>query len=183
MLSLAVLVSFVGAFLQQRSRAGQISLTSYFGWFSLIFLVQLPLVILYNLVLHPLYLSPFRKLPPAPVSSIYGFNVSRCSDIPSQQPKPWKRLLYEPTGDDCLEWTHTIQNDGLIRYFGAFNSQRILITSPQGLHELLQSKSYLFVKSPGVRRLLVMLLGNGLVVSEGAEHKVSKPGFVPVNLF
>lgn len=81
-------------------------------------------------------------------------------------------MFYEPTGDDCLRWMQAVENDGLIRYLGLLNSERILVTSTQGLAELFQTRPYDFVKSPGIRKLLVVLLGDGLVVAEGNRHKV-----------
>lgn len=69
----------------------------------------------------------------------------------------------------------TVPNDGLIRYFDLLNSERVLIISPEGLTEFRHTKLYHFVKSPGVRKVLVRLLGEGLIVAEGAEHKESSP--------
>lgn len=70
-------------------------------------------------------------------------------------------------------WMQSVPNDGLIRYLGLLNSERVLVTSPDGLSELLQTKPYHFIKTPAVRRILLMILGDGLIVAEGSEHKVS----------
>ncbi|KAL1304890.1 hypothetical protein AAFC00_003808 [Neodothiora populina] len=68
----------------------------------------------------------------------------------------------------------TIPNDGMIRYLGLLNTERILLTSPQGIAECLQTNPYNYVKSKGIRRILLWLLGDGLVVSEGSEHKYQR---------
>lgn len=69
-------------------------------------------------------------------------------------------------------WVNEIANDGLIRYTHLFNAERLLITSPKGLGEVLVQKSYEFVKPARVRNGLGRLLGIGVLLAEGEEHKV-----------
>ena len=52
------------------------------------------------------------------------------------------------------------------------NSERVLITNPKGLAEVLVHKSYDFVKPRPLVESIGQLLGIGLLVAEGEEHKV-----------
>lgn len=84
----------------------------------------------------------------------------------------FKRILEEPSGVPHQEWTNSIPNDGLILYTSLLNAERLLLTSPQALNEVLTTKSYDFVKPAFLRNGLGRIIGNGLILSEGDEHKV-----------
>lgn len=70
------------------------------------------------------------------------------------------------------EWVNEIPNDGLIRVRMAFNYEMILATKPQALKEILVTKNYDFEKPEVARGVLSVLLGKGILVTEGDEHKV-----------
>ena len=70
------------------------------------------------------------------------------------------------------EWINTIPNDGLIYYTTILNQGRLLITSPQALSEVLTTKSYDFIKPEQLRNGLGRVLGIGILLAEGDEHKV-----------
>lgn len=82
-------------------------------------------------------------------------------------------MLQEPNAEDCLEWMQNVPNKGMLRYLGLFNSERLLVTDSRGVKELFQTKPYDFVKTPAIRKLLVMMIGDGLVTAEGSRHKVN----------
>ena len=69
-------------------------------------------------------------------------------------------------------WVNEIPNDGLIRYMHLFNAERLLITNPRALAEVLVTKNYDFVKPAMVRNGLGRILGIGVLLAEGEEHKV-----------
>jgi hypothetical protein len=81
-------------------------------------------------------------------------------------------IAKEPTGVPAQRWAATIPNDGLIRYLHAFNNDRILVTSPKALGEVLVNKNYEFIKPSQLRNGLGRLLGIGILLAEGDEHKV-----------
>ena len=56
---------------------------------------------------------------------------------------------------------------------GLFNVERLLICSPKALGEVLVKKNYEFVKPSRFRRVFSGLLGEGILLAEGEEHKVS----------
>ena len=82
------------------------------------------------------------------------------------------RILKEPSGGPFRDWQQNIPNDGLIRYLHLFNSERVFVTSPKALCEVLVAKNYEFVKPSFFRENLGRLLGIGILFAEGDEHKV-----------
>jgi len=78
----------------------------------------------------------------------------------------------EPSGAPMQRWVNEIPNDGLIRYTHFFNAERLLITSPKALGEVLVQKNYDFIKPAMVRNGLGRILGVGVLLAEGEEHKV-----------
>jgi len=85
----------------------------------------------------------------------------------------WK-FRSEPNGAPMKEWASTIPNDGLIHYTHIFNADRVLLTSPKALGEVLLTKSYEFIKPLPLRTGLGQLLGVGVLLAEGDEHKVKE---------
>lgn len=53
-----------------------------------------------------------------------------------------------------------------------FNESRILVTNPKALAEVLVQRNYEFIKPPRIRMGLGRLLGIGILLAEGDEHKV-----------
>ena len=81
-------------------------------------------------------------------------------------------IVAQPSGQPAREWMDTVPNDGLIRYRHAFNRERVLVFSPKALGEVLVTKNYEFIKPPQLRAGLGRLLGVGILLAEGDEHKV-----------
>lgn len=50
--------------------------------------------------------------------------------------------------------------------------ERLLITSPKALGEVMTTKSYNFVKPAPMRAGIGRLLGIGILLAEGDEHRV-----------
>lgn len=74
--------------------------------------------------------------------------------------------------DRIREWTKTIPNKGLLRYYMAGNLERILVVGPKALNEILVTKVYEFPKPESLRLKLLRFTGNGILLAEGDEHKV-----------
>ena len=62
---------------------------------------------------------------------------------------------------------------------GMFNSERLFITSPKGLGEVLVTKNYDFIKPSHVATGLGRLLGIGVLLAEGDEHKRQRKNLMP----
>ena len=83
--------------------------------------------------------------------------------------------LNRPAGESTHHWLESTPNNGIIRYLDIFNSERLTIVSPQALAEVLVHKSYDFVKPWQLRKGLGRILGIGIFLAEGEEHKVRVP--------
>ena len=132
-------------------------------------------------VLYPKFFSPLRKLPRAPVRFVLDTTLQSLlfgADARIQgNPKLMghgKAIFSEPSAAPMMAWGKTIPNNGLIRYLGIFNSERLLVTNPETMREILVKKPYQFTKPTYVRNYLMRLGGIGLLLSEGDHHKVSK---------
>ena len=86
----------------------------------------------------------------------------------------WPRIASEAPGAPHLEWINTIPNDGIIRYLGIFNQERIMITSPKALGEVLAQKGYELIKPRRMIEGLSRILGVGILLAEGDEHRVGR---------
>lgn len=69
-------------------------------------------------------------------------------------------------------WNNEIPNNGLLYYRFLMNAERILVTGTKALGEVLVQKSYDFIKPTQFRAGLGELLGIGILLAEGEEHKV-----------
>lgn len=78
---------------------------------------------------------------------------------------------------------NTVPNDGLIRYLGLLNQERLLVVSPKALAEVLVTKNYDFIKPPMMRFGLGRILGIGILLAEGDEHKFQRKNLMPAFAF
>lgn len=76
-----------------------------------------------------------------------------------------------------------IPNDGIIRYFGMFNQERILICSPKAMSEVLVTNNYAFSKPSEFRWSIGRILGVGILLAEGDEHKMQRRNLMPAFAF
>ncbi|KAF2156400.1 putative P450 monooxygenase [Myriangium duriaei CBS 260.36] len=115
---------------------------------------------IYSVAIWPFFFSPLRHLPnPGHGQFLLGYGSA---------------MFQKPPGQHFLRWMRDIPNDGLIYFRGFLYRDRILITSPKILGEILVTKSYDFVKPKPVRDFLRQVLGDGLIVVEGDVHKFQR---------
>ena len=74
-------------------------------------------------------------------------------------------------------------NDGLIRYLGLLNAERLLITSPKALSEVLVTRNYDFEKPSQMRATIGRMLGVGILLAEGEQHKIQRRNLMPAFAF
>lgn len=70
-------------------------------------------------------------------------------------------------------------NEGLLRYYIVMNMERVILTSPKALSELLVTKAYDFEKPRTVRQSLRRVVGDGVLLTEGDEHKIQRKNLMP----
>ncbi|KAJ6256194.1 Cytochrome P450 monooxygenase FUM15 [Drechslerella dactyloides] len=127
---------------------------------------------IYHWIIYPIYFSPLLGLPEPKAPSFWNGHG--------------KEIVIARTGAPQKVWMREVPNDGLILYKGIMNRERLMPTSPKVLAEVLTSKSYTFVKPRLFQFALARLLGNGLLMAEGDEHKrqrkILTPAFHPRHL-
>lgn len=74
-------------------------------------------------------------------------------------------------------------NDGVLYYRWLFNEPRVLITTPKALGEVLVQRNYDFIKPERIRNGLGRLLGVGILLAEGDEHKRQRKLLMPAFSF
>lgn len=138
------------------------TLTSYLAVFSL---CNLSLFAVHRLFLYPLLFSPLRHLPKARGSiPLVGHGL---------------KLFGRPAGQAHLNMMKETDNDGIILTRGFFHSDRLIVTSPAALADVLVHKSYDMEKPPLPRAFLKKFLGDGLLMTEGDEHKHHRKHIMP----
>ncbi|KAH6715842.1 cytochrome P450 monooxygenase-like protein [Leptodontidium sp. MPI-SDFR-AT-0119] len=142
---------------------------SYFGTFALLWTSQFVFWAIWRVILWPKCFSPLRKIPGPRSRSWWNGQFSTLHAKHYELP--------------MAEWTNTISNDGLIRYLGTFNSECILITSPEALNEVLTTKCYDFFKPEVIKNRLAPVGGTGILLVEGDEHKFQRKNLTPAFAF
>ncbi|RMZ82105.1 hypothetical protein DV737_g2173, partial [Chaetothyriales sp. CBS 132003] len=142
---------------------------SYYYTGTTLFFAQWIVYSVYAWLIYPFYLSPLRHLP-----TVKGGNFLFGQFFV---------MLREPSGVPMRRWVKEYPNEGVIRYFHLFNRERLLLTSPKALSEVLTIKSYDFVKPTLVREGLGRVLGIGILFAEGDEHKHQRRNLMPAFSF
>lgn len=115
---------------------------------------------LYSLYIYPAFFSPLGKLPLAPGG--YG-------------PLGHSHAKFKAPNDASLEkWLEDYSEHDLFRVREAFGCDAVVATSPAILKAVLLENPYSFTKAAGIRRILKLVLGEGLIVVEGDAHKFQK---------
>ncbi|AEO54175.1 hypothetical protein MYCTH_2296433 [Thermothelomyces thermophilus ATCC 42464] len=162
-------ISLGGAYLVSSGRIPQWPSPGFLTAFTVLWGIQGLAWALWSVILYPKLFSPLRGLP----------EPSGNSWFMGQFPK----ILAMPTGNPMIEWINSIPNNGLIRYLGPLNRERLLVTSPKALAEVLVTKNYDFVKPDRFRHTLGPILGTGLLLAEGDEHKMQRKNLSPAFAF
>jgi hypothetical protein len=74
-----------------------------------------------------------------------------------------------------VEAVNDIPHDGLLRRIDMLNQEVIVITSPRLAAEFLNQRDPDFGRLPGIRRAITEILGKGLAMAEGEDHRVCLP--------
>ncbi|KZN85110.1 Cytochrome P450 [Penicillium chrysogenum] len=132
---------------------------------ALIFGVITASKLVYRLVLYPDYFTPLKHIySPAGRSCLTGNSPSFLLETPYPQ---------------LREWAKNRPNQDLIRYYLVANFERVILTSPKALGELLVTKVYDFEKPELVRQSLRRITGDGVLLAEGEEHKTQRKNLMP----
>ncbi|KAL8786457.1 MAG: hypothetical protein Q9213_002773 [Squamulea squamosa] len=92
-------------------------------------------------------------------------------------------MLKEANGQSFRRWQRKYPNDGIIRFLDVLNTETLLILSPKALSEVTVQKAYDFLKPPQMKGTLGKILGVGLFLAEGDEHKKQRKDLNPAFAF
>ncbi|EAW13632.1 cytochrome P450 monooxygenase sphH [Aspergillus clavatus NRRL 1] len=121
--------------------------------------------VVYQLFLYARFFTPLKHFPtPSNRHWLRGNAPSVLVDTPHAQMK---------------EWAKNVPNDGIIRYYIVGNMERLTVTNPTALSEILVSKAYDFAKPLVIRQALARVLGNGVLIAEGDVHKFQRKNLKP----
>ncbi|TGJ79738.1 hypothetical protein E0Z10_g9026 [Xylaria hypoxylon] len=143
------------------------SLNAYLQIVTVIFFANYAFAALFWGLIYPKLLSPLRHLDgPRDFISI----AHRCLIVSDR-----------PPGDLFLDLSKKYPEREILN-LSAFDHQ-VLVTKPRMLADLLVHKPYDFIKPPKLRGLLRHVLGDGLVMVEGDEHKFLRKNTMPAFSF
>ena len=150
-------------------RRGQWSKSAFLTTFSGAWLLMFAVWCVWMNQLYPKLFSPLRHLPGPKDNSFFNGQQARISK--------------EPTGVPMVEWFNSIPNEGLIRYMSILNLERLAPTSAKALQEILVTKNYDFEKPADFRHTIGRILGVGILLAEGDEHKGQRRALNPAFSF
>lgn len=121
--------------------------------------------LLYQFFLYPRFFTPLRQIPtPSARHWLRGNTASGLVETPHELIK---------------EWATTIPNDGLLRYYIVGQIERLVLTNPKALSEVLNSKVYDFAKPTIAQQNLRRVVGDGVLLAEGDDHKFQRKNLMP----
>ncbi|KAL2067541.1 hypothetical protein VTL71DRAFT_1966 [Oculimacula yallundae] len=124
---------------------------------------------LFNIVIYPFYFSPLRYLPEPKNTSWLWAHASQ--------------IRANHNGEPYRRWQAEVPNQGLIRFRVLFNQERLLLTSIEALREVLVTNSYDFVKPEQASFVFRKVLGDGILIANGASHKRQRKILMPAFAF
>ncbi|KAJ5776303.1 uncharacterized protein N7511_001314 [Penicillium nucicola] len=119
----------------------------------------------YRLGFYPEYFSPLKHIHSPPNRHWLKGNTSS--------------YFLEAPFEHMREWVKKLPNDDLIRFYVVGNLERLFLTSPKSLGELLVTKNYDFEKPEMIRESLRRITGDGVLLAEGDEHKTQRKNLMP----
>lgn len=99
---------------------------------------------------------------------------------------PWAHadlIRKQSNGEAIRTWINSVPNDGIVQFRALFNEERLFLTTPEALEEVLVKRNYDFIKPDQPAFLYRKILGNGVLIAEGDEHKRQRKGLMPAFTF
>ncbi|KAI9762443.1 MAG: hypothetical protein M4579_000419 [Chaenotheca gracillima] len=162
-------VSTLGSMLLVHSAPEYLYSTSYVWTALQIYAVLFSSWVIWVVFLYPKLFSPTRLLPqPKGNHFIMG---------------QFRRIIAEPSGDPAIDYINTVPNDGVIHYLNHFNTDRVMPTNAKALGEVMTQRNYEFRKPSFFSQGIGRLLGIGILLAEGEEHKRQRKNLMPAFAF
>jgi cytochrome P450 len=110
----------------------------------------------FRIIVYRLYLNPVNRLPGPKVGWL---------PLMGNYPE----IVKEEAGVPFKRWAKTYGD--IFVFHGPWNVPRVLVTDHQLIKQILTTQEYDFCKTPEASAFLRRILGNGLLVAEGATHR------------
>ncbi|GAB5591016.1 Cytochrome P450 4V2 [Umbelopsis nana] len=123
--------------------------------------------IVYKNIIYNLYLHPLNRLPGPPLGWDSLFLLGKFREVTASE-----------TAAPQMQWSE--EYGGIIRYHGLFNEPRVLVSDPELLKQILVTHQYEFKKPKQLAEFIGKILGIGLLVAEGDEHRRQRKLLNPV---
>ncbi|KAF2100407.1 putative P450 monooxygenase [Rhizodiscina lignyota] len=169
-LAAAIEALFLTNVFPERLPAQNAFLWAFMRTFALHFAFILSYIVFYLGLIYPYFVSPIRHFPTPSASTSPLARISR-------------GMFTLPPGTRFWEWSKDTDNDGVLLLRSPLHRNRLLLTSPRALADVLLHNSYDFEKPKGVRSFLRSVLGDGLIIIEGEEHKFQRRHVMPAFSF
>jgi cytochrome P450 len=154
---------------------------SHLSTVAVILLCNYAFGILFWFLLYPFFFSPLRNLKGPRVSDpLESSRPTNCSSILQAFISPAHKSLLvtdRPAGDLWLDLIKQYPGEELLGL--TFRRNGAAITHPRLLADVLVHRSYDFAKPPKVRNFLRHVLGDGLIIVEGDQHKFLRKNTMP----
>ncbi|KAK8033597.1 cytochrome P450 [Apiospora marii] len=132
-----------------------------FSFAAILFLGQYLLLKIYRVFLFHRYFSPFRHLPgPKDNHFLFGQSINF--------------LRAESPNDLYIQWMKQWPDAPVIRYLGFFNREVLVVNSLDSYKNLVQTNCYAMVKPGWWRGVTREIVGDGIIVMEGDEHRTHR---------
>ncbi|PKY16233.1 cytochrome P450 [Rhizophagus irregularis] len=122
----------------------------------------------YKLIIWPFYISPLRKIPGPPSENIFLGNFK--SFFKEEEPH--------------VKWMQQYGN--IVKFYGIFNRPDVFVSDTKIIQDITLNHVYDFVKPHDMSADFAKIVGRGLVLAEGEEHKrqrkMMNPAFTHNNI-
>jgi cytochrome P450 len=132
-----------------------------FRMLSLFFFFNACALLFYLIYIYPQFISPLRNVP-----GPSGGHLFTGQFVPIR--------LSSPPGAQLSKWMETIPNDGLLRARYVLGEDAIIPTNEAIIKSIIQDNAYDYEKQPRVTSMFRKVLGGGLLLSEGDDHKAQR---------
>ncbi|QSZ32542.1 hypothetical protein DSL72_002120 [Monilinia vaccinii-corymbosi] len=131
---------------------------------SVVFGIFIPSYLFYITYIFPFYFSGLRHIPTVPGFPLWG---------------QFFEIITNECGVPQRAWHQT--HGPIIRYFFPFGAERLSVADDDAIKQMTTRNPYNFPKPVRAKLWMVRILGEGVLLSEGAEHvhqrKYLAPGF------
>ncbi|KAL3954381.1 hypothetical protein ACCO45_009944 [Purpureocillium lilacinum] len=134
----------------------------------------------WRVIAYPRFASPLRHLPQPPGCHwLTGHGQALFRDGPGICARKWYATAGHIQAALIPFRIQDMKHNGMIRAMWPFGKECVVLLSPAAISEVLVQKGELFEKSYHVRVFAERVIGNGLLLAEGPQHKMQRRHLTP----